>query len=63
MNWAVTVPWWLCWDAMADCPPILILQFMAGWFSNPIYKNGDYPEVMKTQILERSLAAGLNVSR
>ncbi|XP_021504301.1 lactase/phlorizin hydrolase [Meriones unguiculatus] len=39
------------------------VQFMGGWFAHPIFKNGDYPEVMKTRILERSLAAGLNKSR
>uniref|UniRef100_A0A8D0L3Y9 Lactase n=1 Tax=Sphenodon punctatus TaxID=8508 RepID=A0A8D0L3Y9_SPHPU len=39
------------------------LQFLAGWFSNPIFKNGDYPEVMKTRIRERSLAQGLTKSR
>ncbi|KAL1775207.1 Lactase-phlorizin hydrolase, partial [Sigmodon hispidus] len=39
------------------------VQFMGGWFAHPIFNNGDYPEVMKTQILERSLAAGYNKSR
>ncbi|XP_057626296.1 lactase/phlorizin hydrolase-like isoform X2 [Chionomys nivalis] len=39
------------------------VQFMGGWFAHPIFKNGDYPEVMKTRILERSLAAGLSKSR
>ncbi|XP_023028515.2 myrosinase 1 [Leptinotarsa decemlineata] len=32
-------------------------QFMMGWFANPIY-NGDYPEVMKERIRERSLLQG-----
>uniref|UniRef100_A0A8C3YNR0 Lactase-phlorizin hydrolase n=1 Tax=Catagonus wagneri TaxID=51154 RepID=A0A8C3YNR0_9CETA len=36
---------------------------IGGWFSNPIFKNGDYPEVMKTRIRDRSLAAGLSKSR
>nr|BAF94233.1 Lct [Rattus norvegicus] len=39
------------------------VQFMGGWFAHPIFKNGDYPEVMKTRIRDRSLAAGLNKSR
>ncbi|XP_012581092.1 PREDICTED: lactase-phlorizin hydrolase [Condylura cristata] len=39
------------------------VQFMGGWFAHPIFKNGDYNEVMKTRIRDRSLAAGLNKSR
>ncbi|XP_042539458.1 lactase-phlorizin hydrolase [Dipodomys spectabilis] len=39
------------------------VQFIAGWFAHPIFKNGDYHEVMKKRISERSLAAGLNRSR
>ncbi|XP_074158026.1 LOW QUALITY PROTEIN: lactase/phlorizin hydrolase [Sminthopsis crassicaudata] len=39
------------------------VQFMGGWFAHPIFKNGDYSEVMKTRIRDRSLAAGLNKSR
>ncbi|XP_006880794.1 PREDICTED: lactase-phlorizin hydrolase [Elephantulus edwardii] len=39
------------------------VQFMGGWFAHPIFKNGDYSEVMKTRIHDRSLAAGLNKSR
>ncbi|XP_004616567.1 lactase/phlorizin hydrolase [Sorex araneus] len=39
------------------------VQFMGGWFAHPIFKNGDYNEVMKTRIRDKSLAAGLNRSR
>ncbi|XP_054418761.1 lactase/phlorizin hydrolase [Pteronotus mesoamericanus] len=39
------------------------VQFMGGWFAHPIFKNGDYNEVMKTRIRDRSLAEGLNKSR
>ncbi|KAI6054326.1 lactase/phlorizin hydrolase [Marmota monax] len=39
------------------------VEFMGGWFAHPIFKNGDYHEVMKTRIRERSLAAGLTKSR
>ncbi|XP_004403603.1 PREDICTED: lactase-phlorizin hydrolase [Odobenus rosmarus divergens] len=39
------------------------VQFMGGWFAHPIFKNGDYNEVMKTRIRDRSLAAGLSKSR
>uniref|UniRef100_A0A7M4EBU7 Lactase n=2 Tax=Crocodylus porosus TaxID=8502 RepID=A0A7M4EBU7_CROPO len=39
------------------------VQFYGGWFAHPIFKNGDYNEVMKRRIRERSLAQGLNESR
>ncbi|XP_033474190.2 lactase/phlorizin hydrolase-like [Epinephelus lanceolatus] len=38
------------------------LQFFIGWFAHPIF-NGDYPDIMKTIIRKRSLAAGLPKSR
>ncbi|KAJ8924301.1 hypothetical protein NQ315_007094 [Exocentrus adspersus] len=37
-------------------------QFTFGWYVNPIF-NGDYPEVMKTRIANRSAAEGLDESR
>ncbi|KAM4731306.1 lactase/phlorizin hydrolase-like [Anableps anableps] len=39
-----------------------VIQFYIGWFAHPIF-NGDYSEMMKTIIRERSLAAGLTKSR
>ncbi|KAM8933998.1 lactase/phlorizin hydrolase [Pelodytes ibericus] len=39
------------------------MMFYGGWFANPIFKNGDYNEIMKTRIRERSLAQGLTESR
>ncbi|KAM9851169.1 lactase/phlorizin hydrolase-like [Aulostomus maculatus] len=38
------------------------LQFFIGWFAHPIF-NGDYPDLMKTIIRQRSLAVGLPKSR
>lgn len=39
------------------------MQFGLGWFANPIYGNGDYPDVMKNLIANRSKAEGLKTSR
>ncbi|KAJ8315737.1 hypothetical protein KUTeg_007887 [Tegillarca granosa] len=35
------------------------IQFMLGWFANPIFGNGDYPEVMKQQIADKSRKMGI----
>ena len=35
------------------------MEFFLGWFANPIYVNGDYPEVMKTLIAEHSELEGV----
>ncbi|KAK2109007.1 hypothetical protein P7K49_014172 [Saguinus oedipus] len=51
------------WKLPSPYIPSSSQQFMGGWFAHPIFKNGDYNEVMKTRIRERSLAAGLSKSR
>ncbi|XP_018092335.2 lactase-phlorizin hydrolase [Xenopus laevis] len=38
------------------------MSFFCGWFADPIF-HGDYNEVMKSRILERSLGQGLTKSR
>ncbi|KAG8550714.1 hypothetical protein GDO81_022542 [Engystomops pustulosus] len=39
------------------------MMFYGGWFAHPIFNNGDYNEIMKSRVLERSLAQGLTKSR
>ncbi|MEQ2219019.1 hypothetical protein XENOCAPTIV_011431, partial [Xenoophorus captivus] len=39
------------------------MQFLVGWFAHPIFKNGDYPEAMKAQVLVKSELQGLPLSR
>ncbi|XP_076434590.1 lactase/phlorizin hydrolase-like [Babylonia areolata] len=39
------------------------LQFTFGWFAHPIFVNGDYPAVMKTQIAQKSFAFNMTRSR
>lgn len=40
------------------------IHFQLGWFANAIFsKDGDWPEVMKSLILNKSIAAGLSESR
>jgi len=39
------------------------LQFFAGWFANPIFVNGKYPEVMRQKIDAKSTLQGFAESR
>ena len=38
-------------------------HFNLGWFANPIYGNGDYPDIMRWQVGNKSLAQGSMMSR
>ena len=40
-----------------------VLRFNLGWFANPIFVNGDYPEVMKSTIATKSAYQGFGESR
>ncbi|XP_046546595.1 lactase-phlorizin hydrolase-like [Haliotis rubra] len=39
------------------------MHMFLGWFANPVYGNGDYPDVMKRRIAAVSAAQGLTQSR
>lgn len=39
------------------------INFNLGWFAHAIYINGDYPEVMKKNVAEKSKAQGYTKSR
>jgi lactase-phlorizin hydrolase len=39
------------------------MQFTLGWMAHPIFVNGDYPDVMKEKVANKSFQEGLNVSR
>ena len=39
------------------------INFYGGWFGHPILVNGDYPDVMKWWVGNRSQEQGLNESR
>ena len=39
------------------------LEFALGWFAHPVFVNGDYPDVMKYNVAEKSNLQGYNVSR
>ena len=38
------------------------LQMKSGWFCNPIFGDGDYPEIMKAQLTKASKQFGLDRS-
>ena len=38
-------------------------QFSLGWWANPIFGNGDYPDVMKWQICNKSFEQGFDDCR
>lgn len=38
-------------------------HFNIGWFANPIYGNGDYPDIMRWQVGNKSLEQGFEKSR
>ena len=40
-----------------------ILQFNLGWFGHAIYVDGDYPQVMKDNVADKSAKQGLSQSR
>ena len=39
------------------------MQFFAGWFGNPIFVNGKYPDIMRQKIDFKSAAQGFTESR
>ena len=39
------------------------MQFNLGVYAHPIYVNGDYPEIMKTKVAEKSASQNYSKSR
>ena len=39
------------------------MQFNFGWFANPIFGSGDYPQVMRDMVAAKSAAQGYPQSR
>lgn len=40
-----------------------LMQFRLGWFANPIFGNGDYPQIMKSLVSAKSKFQGFSKSR
>ncbi|KAJ8963824.1 hypothetical protein NQ314_005355, partial [Rhamnusium bicolor] len=60
----IDTPWY---EPDSDSPEDIVaaetrIQFAFGWYANPIF-NGDYPEIMKTRIADRSRLEGFGSSR
>ena len=39
-----------------------VSQLNIGWFSNPVFGNGDYPSILKAQMATKAKELGLSVS-
>jgi lactase-phlorizin hydrolase len=39
-----------------------VMQFKMGWFTNPIFGNGDYPAILKAQLAQKAKTFGLPAS-
>ena len=39
------------------------MEFALGWFANPIFVNGQYPDIMREQVDRKSEQQGFPVSR
>lgn len=39
------------------------MQFNIGWFANPIFRDGDYPQVMRDKIGDKTMGTAFAISR